>query len=343
MSLELLGLTILWTFLFGYLIVGAVDFGAGFFSLYSHWTGTKHLVHHVIERYLSPVWEVTNVFLIFFMVGFVGFFPNAVYYYGTALLVPGSIATILLGIRGSYYAFHTYGGNENQFYLTLYGISGLLLPASLATMLTLSEGGFLVEEQGTIRLDLVELFFSPYAWSVVNLALVSILYISAVFLAYYASRAGDIPALEVVRKWALLWSAPTIVASLFIFVTMRGHNREHFDALLAHGWWFTISFLCFLAAVWLVWQGRYYGWAFVFVMLQFGFAFFGYGASHLPYLLYPNIKYTDHFTSPVMGQTLIVAFVLGLFVLIPSLFLLLKLFLFDANYVKGMRSKGVDH
>jgi cytochrome d ubiquinol oxidase subunit II len=45
---------------------------------------------------LSPVWGVTNVFLVFF-VGIVGFFPDTAYYYGTAMLIPGSIALILLG------------------------------------------------------------------------------------------------------------------------------------------------------------------------------------------------------------------------------------------------------
>lgn len=30
MSYEIVGITVLWTFLFGYLIVASVDFGAGF-------------------------------------------------------------------------------------------------------------------------------------------------------------------------------------------------------------------------------------------------------------------------------------------------------------------------
>ncbi len=343
MKLELIGLTVLWTFLYGYLIVASIDFGAGFYSLYSHWMGTKHQVHHVIERYLSPVWEVTNVFLIFFLVGFIGFFPETAYYFGTALLVPGSVAIILLGIRGSFYAFNTYGSTERPIFLTLYGLSGLFLPASLATLMTLSEGGFLVEEAGTVRLDLVELFFSPYAWSVVSLALVSVLFISAMFLTYYASRAKDENALSLVRKWALLWSGPTIIASLFIFVTMRGHNREHFEQLVANGGWFTASLLFFIIAVTLVVKKTRYGLAFIFVMLQFAFAFYGYGKSHLPYLLYPILKYTDHFTSPIMAKTLIAAFIMGLLVLIPSLVLLMRLFLFNGEYVRGEKNKGSEH
>lgn len=76
MSIEVIGITVLWVFLYGYLIVASIDFGAGFFSYYTMITGRKNMVHGIIERYLSPVWEVTNVFLIFFMIGMVGFFPT---------------------------------------------------------------------------------------------------------------------------------------------------------------------------------------------------------------------------------------------------------------------------
>lgn len=140
MSLELLGISVLWLFLFGYVIVASVDFGAGFFSLYSDWTGQKHVLHKMIQRYLSPVWEVTNVFLVFFFVGIVGFFPKTAYYFGSALLVPASVSIILLAIRGSYYAFGTYGSKENKLYSFIYGITGVLIPASLTTVLTISEG-----------------------------------------------------------------------------------------------------------------------------------------------------------------------------------------------------------
>ena len=86
MSLELVGITVLWIFLYGYLIVASIDFGAGFFSYYSVITMKQHIIHKIIERYLSPVWEVTNVFLVFFYIGMVGFFPETARYYGTALL-----------------------------------------------------------------------------------------------------------------------------------------------------------------------------------------------------------------------------------------------------------------
>lgn len=132
---------------------GAVDFSvwlsdrgvhrlwSWIFSYYSAVTKREHIINKIIDRYLSPVWEVTNVFLVFFFVGLVGFFPETAYYYGTALLLPGGIALLLLAIRGSFYAFANYGARKSRLYLFLYGATGLFIPASLSTVLTISEGG----------------------------------------------------------------------------------------------------------------------------------------------------------------------------------------------------------
>ncbi|OCT13508.1 cytochrome D ubiquinol oxidase subunit II [Paenibacillus pectinilyticus] len=341
MSYEVIGISVLWLFLFGYLIVASIDFGAGFFSYFSTITGKRHLINKVIERYLSPVWEVTNVFLVFFFVGFVGFFPDTAYYYGTALLLPGSVAIILLAIRGSYYAFSNYGGKkDSRFYLFLYGASGLLIPASLSTVLTISEGGYIdVNDKGQVTFLYSKLFSSTYSWSVVLLALVSVLYISAMFLCYYANRANDRNAFEVVRKYAIAWSGPTILSSLLVFFAIRGHNMEHFQRMVDYAFMFVLSFVCFLIAIYLVWRRKRLGMAFICVLLQFGFAFFGYGAGHLPYILYPYLTIYDNFTSEPMAIALISVFVLGLLLLIPSLYLLMRLFLFNIDYVQGKRNK----
>ncbi|MCM3761089.1 cytochrome d ubiquinol oxidase subunit II [Alkalihalobacillus oceani] len=337
MNYELIGITVLWTFLYGYLIVASIDFGAGFFSYYSTITGREHIINKVINRYLSPVWEVTNVFLVFFFIGIIGFFPSTAYYYGTALLIPGSLAIVLLAIRGSYYAFYHYGFRGNRLYKFLYGATGLLIPASLSVVLTISEGGFIVVENDNVMLDYGALFSSFYSWSVVILAIVSVLYISACFLSFYAYKARDMGAFEVLRGYALFWSFPTILASVLVFFALNQHNPLHFAKMLDISWVFSLSFLFFLGAVFFIWKKRQLGLAFIFVMLQFATAFFGYGASHLPYLLYPHLTIYDGFTNESMAIALIIAFIAGLCLLIPSLYLLMRLFLFDNKYVQGRK------
>ncbi|BCU82324.1 cytochrome D ubiquinol oxidase subunit II [Polycladomyces abyssicola] len=339
--LEWIGIMVLWTFLYGYLIVASIDFGAGFFSYYSAVTKREHIINKIIDRYLSPVWEVTNVFLVFFFVGLVGFFPETAYYYGTALLLPGGIALLLLAIRGSFYAFANYGARKSRLYLFLYGATGLFIPASLSTVLTISEGGFIRKEGDDVIFLPDRLLTSPYSWVVVFLALVSVLYISASFLTFYAHRAEDRPAMELLRKYALAWSGPTILASFLVFVGLSQHNPQHFAKTMELWWMFALSLGCFLGAVTLIWKRKALGWAFVLVMLQYAFAFYGYGISHLPYLLYPYVTIHSALTNSTMGVALVTAFIAGLFLLVPSLYLLLRLFLFNAKYVRG--EKGGPH
>ncbi len=161
------------------------------------------------------------------------------------------------------------------------------------------------------------------------------LYISAVFLTWYAHQASDMLATNLMRKYALTWSLPTIITAAGIIFELRGHNQEHFNRMLDFWWMFALSFLLFIGTVWLLLRGRQYGLAFVLLIGQFGLAFFAYGLSHYPYLLYPYLTVFDSFTNQAMAISLIIAFLAGLGLLIPSLYLLLKLFLFNKKYVTG--------
>lgn len=337
MNLEILGVSVLWIFLFGYVIIGSIDFGAGFFNAYGLLTEKDHILTKIIQRYLSPVWEITNVFLVFFFVGIIGFFPKTAFFYGTSLLVPVSIALSLLAIRGSYYAFESYGSRGHKGYSFMYGLAGLLIPASLSVVLTISEGGFVTLVDRRPVLDYGALFTSPLTWSIVVLALAAVLYISAVFLTWYANKAKDREATGLLRKYALIWAVPLAIAAVGIVVQLRRHNVEHYNNMLDVWYLFAISAVMFFITVWCILVKRSYGLALWLLVGQFAFAFFGYGISHYPYLLYPYLTIYDSFTNQTMAISLVVVFVLGLLLLLPSMYLVLRLFLFNKEYVQGKK------
>lgn len=332
---EIIGITVLWSFLYLYVIIASIDFGAGFFNFYSKLTGDDNIISPIISRYLNPVWETTNVFFVFFFVGIVGFYPDTAYYLGTTLLLPGSIALILLSIRGAYYAFNSYNTERKLTWDALYGITGLLIPASLSIALVISEGGYIKETADGIDLMVDELLFSTYGWSVVFLAIISVLYISSGFLTFYAAKAEDKKATDLTRTWYLIWTLPTLVITQFVFLGLRDHNPVHFENAQNYWYLFGLSLLAMLIAVYLIYRRRNYGTAFVMIMLQYGFAFFGYGISKLPYIVYPYIDISTSIVNENMAFALTIVFVLGLLLLIPSIVLLARLFLFDKDYVKG--------
>lgn len=337
MTLEVLGISVLWIFLFGYVIVASIDFGAGFFNAYSLVVGKNHILTNIIQRYLSPVWEVTNVFLVFFFVGIVGFFPQTAFYYGTILLVPVSISLVLLAIRGSYYAFESYGSRGHKGYALTYGIAGLLIPASFSVVFAIAGGGFVDMVNGQPVLDYWALYTSPYAWSIVVLSIAAVLYISAVFLTWYAYKAKDTKATILMRKYALIWAAPLMVSALGIIYEMKVINPESYDNMVKLWWLFAISAILFVITVVLLWMKKNYGLAVGLLIAQFAFAFFAYGIAQYPYLLYPYLTIYDSFTSTQMAIALVIVFILGLCLLIPSLYLLLKLFLFNKDYLTGKK------
>ena len=217
----------------------------------------------------------------------------------------------------------------------MYGLSGLLVPASLSIVLTISEGGFIELVDGRPVLDYWLLFTSPLTWSIVVLSISATLYISSVFLTWYANKAEDREATDLLRKYALIWSLPTIITAGGIIFELRRHNVAHYTnirSILADVPHFVpVISRDSLAA--LETSELRLGCRSAFRSIRF--AFFGYGASHYPYLLYPHLTLYDSFTNPAMAISLIIAFLLGLCLLIPSLILLMRLFLFNKNYVRG--------
>jgi cytochrome d ubiquinol oxidase subunit II len=132
-----------------------------------------------------------------------------------------------------------------------------------------------------------------------------------------------------------MWSGPTILSAVVIIFQLKYHNAEHFAKMLDLSWMLVVSFGFFLVSLHLLIQKRYFGWSFISLVLQYAFAFYAYGFSHYPYLLYPYLTIYDSFTNKTMAIALVIAFIVGLFLLIPSLYLLMKLFLFNKKYVKG--------
>ncbi len=85
-------------FYFAISLLLVLDFGAGFFALHSKLTGDEKKINHLISRYLNPVWEVTNVSLFYLLRqdSYEFFFQSQWNYLGTVLLIPGSIALIMI-------------------------------------------------------------------------------------------------------------------------------------------------------------------------------------------------------------------------------------------------------
>jgi cytochrome d ubiquinol oxidase subunit II len=318
---------LLWALVSIYALAGSVDFGATFWRMVFLWRGRAEAAA-VAEHYVSPLWEVTNVFLVLIAVVLFGFFPGASFALGTALLVPIALVLLLLALRGATLGYAYAGGGAARVLPYVSGVTAVLLPALLVLVLPASAGGFISMRHPELGVDLGALFSHPASYAYLVFGLSAALFVSATFLADYAHSAGRTEAYRAYRQQAL-WSGPVMMTAglvaLFVLPV-----APWLGVRLAAQWpWFLASLLCFWAVMALLaGQVRPRG-AVVLVGLQFLLADVGYGVAHAPYLLYPAAPTVAAFSGAVMFRALLWVTLVGLAVLVPAFVWLWRLFVAD--------------
>lgn len=245
-----IGSIILCFFLYAYVIIAAVYFGISF---YAYRLTNKHEYRETykwVKGYLSPVLEIMNGFVLFLFIGLIAFSTSLV---GnrTTLFVIGTIIFMLLGIRiGNAVLW-----NERK----VDGWTGMLIPSMLAAIVA----------------NIEHEYYQLHFWLIIVLTIVSVLYISAVFLTYCANENGDFNGVRFFRNRALFWSVPTMAVIGIIALLVNGYSFAGWRVFLETWWVFIISFCAFLGATHYLFHQHHYKWALCFAFTQLLFAFFG--------------------------------------------------------------------
>ncbi|RYM04617.1 cytochrome d ubiquinol oxidase subunit II [Sporolactobacillus sp. THM7-7] len=317
----------LWVFIYSYLILASVDFGASFYLFYGQKCLHRDDVYAILNDFVSPVSEVINICVVFFFAALSGFFPEMTFYYRTPLAFSGILAVILTIAKGTFFAVGQLADKRSKLGKICAagnGIAGVLIPAALSIAMVISEGGFVNGQTGSLSLFLKQLVTSVYFWTVMIIAVVSVFYISAMFLSLFARLNGNPSLSESMRHAALFWSMPTVVASGLVFLGLEYQNPSHFMAALNESWMFLLSLVCLLAAVALLFLKRGLYLSFLFVMLQYFFALLGYSLSHLPFVIYPDVRVLADVGSLVRSPLAFFGIMLASLA-VPSGFFMLKI------------------
>ncbi|MFD1019992.1 cytochrome d ubiquinol oxidase subunit II [Thalassobacillus hwangdonensis] len=339
MQESIIAITILWTFLYIYAMLGSLDFGAGFWGMiYGGKDNSRASL--IANRFLSPTWEVTNVFLVLFVVALFSFFPFAASMLGVLFILPIGLGLILLTIRTTFMVFSHSVKRFGRLLQIISGITGLLIPALLVSILPVTLGGFIIMEVDTPNLLYGKLLTSFTTYSHILFGLCTELFLSALFLADYAHASGDKTATATYRKHAI-WLGPiTIVIAVITLFTLVPEASWFLDNVKANSYGFGMSFILFVLGYLALFLKDSSGnrglfrYAVVFVILQYGFAIYAYGSAHLPYMIYPHLTANAGFTNPSMFYSLLVAYGVGLTILVPAFIFFWRLFLKDERYLK---------
>ncbi|MTH54416.1 hypothetical protein GKZ89_13515 [Bacillus mangrovi] len=338
----LLAISVLWGFIFIYAVMGTMDFGAGFWSMiYLNQKQTK--ATNIANRYLSPTWEVTNVFIVAIVVAVFSFFPGAAFILGTVLLIPGSLILLLLAIRSGFLVFSHIAKDYERALTYVSGISGFIIPALLISILPITHGKYIKVVDGVHQLQLGAVFTSPNVLAFIGFAVSSTLFLSSLLLADYSRNlAGEERAYEIYRRDALITGPISLVMAFLIMVTLRNEANwiytnmmEYLPALITSA----AMFLVAGAALFLPAKNRHTlgrpRIAMVAILIQYFLASYAYGRAHLPYMIYPDITIDAGFTHPNTFRALFISYLVGFAILFPGFIFFWNLFMKNPKKAEG--------
>ncbi|GIP37289.1 membrane protein [Paenibacillus sp. J31TS4] len=332
-----IAIVIIWGMVFIYSILGSIDFGAGFWAMVYK---TDANAGKIANRYLSPSWEVTNVFLVLLVVSLAAFFPHSAGILGTILIVPVCLVLLLLLIRSAFlvYSFSVkaYGRVLN----IVSGLTGLLIPGLLVSVLPVTLGGFIDTAGEHPSLPLGRLFSSPSLYAHVGFGLSVELFLSALFLADYSHEAENREAYRLFRRAAIGLGPTALGMALLTAFTMVPEAHWIVENMQRQAPWFLLSVAAFAVGYTALWWKRRDGGhgfprvAVISVVAQLGLASYAYGAAHMPYIVYPFSTVERGFTNDAMFYSLLGGYVVGALVFLPVFYLFWRLFLKDKRYLK---------
>ncbi|MGG0153811.1 cytochrome C oxidase assembly protein [Bacillus mycoides] len=236
--------------LYAYVIIAAVYFGISFYAYRLANNSEYEETYKWVKRYLSPVLEIMNGFVLFLFIGLIAFSTSLV---GnkTTLFVLGIIIFMLLGIRIG----NTVFWNERK----IDGWTGMFIPCMLAAIVT----------------NIEHEYYQLHFWLIIVLTILSVLYISTVVLTYIANEKGDAKGAHFFRRRALLWSVPTMAVIGIIAILVNGYQFTNWQLFLETWWIFIVSLVAFLGATHYLFHQHHYILALLFAFTQLLFAFFG--------------------------------------------------------------------
>ncbi|HEV7641365.1 MAG TPA: cytochrome d ubiquinol oxidase subunit II [Gaiellaceae bacterium] len=307
-----------------YTVLGGADFGAGIWELT---TRTDEEVRGHAVHAMGPVWEANHVWLIFVLVVLWTAYPVAFASIASTLAIPFFVAAIGIILRGTAYALRAgaYSTRELAAIDTVFSISSILTPFALG-----AAAGAVASRRvpvGNAAGDLVSTWLNPTSLTIGALAVTAGAYLAAVFLAADAVRRGQ-PSLE--RAYRLRALAAGVAAGALaiaaIFVVRSDakplfHGLVHGRGLVA----LIVSVAAGAATLALV-AGRRYEPARFTAALAVAAIVAGWALAQAPLLL-PGLT-VDQAAAP--RDTLIaltVAALAGAVILLPSLWLLFRLYL----------------
>ncbi len=326
-------LIILWLSLIAYAVLGGADFGGGIWDFFAFGPQAERQ-RRLIGQALGPVWEANHVWLIFLIVGLFTAFPSAFSVLSTALIVPFTLALIGIVLRGAAFIFRAHsdeaGTLGKSVWIRVWGrvfsTASTITPFLFGTAAAAVASGQVRVQGGRVQTDLLAGWTTPFALTIGALALTLCAVLAAVNLMIEAQNSHDAELVEAFRRRAMIAGAITLVLDAIAFILAPFQAPLLWNGMLDHALPVVIAtgVIGLITAASLLL--RRYRLARVLAFTVTAFIFASWGLSQFPYLIPVNVTINNAASPPATLLALLISTIIGMALLLPSLWLLFHVF-----------------
>jgi len=328
MTLTYTILIILWLSLIVYAVLGGADFGGGIWDFFAFGQEAQRQ-RRLIGQALGPVWEANHVWLIFLIVGLFTAFPPAFSILSTALFVPFTLAVIGIVLRGAAFMFRGQvddAKTSRRIWGRVFSTASTITPFFFGAAAAAVASGQVHVQGARVQTDLLAGWTTPFALTIGALALSLCAVLAAVNLIVEAQNSNEPELVEAFRRRAMIAGAITLGLDAIAFILSPFQAPLLLNGALDHA-------LPLIIATALIGVGaatslllRRYRLARVLAFTVTAFIFASWGLSQFPYLVPVSVTISNAASPPSTQLALLIGTLVGMALLLPSLWLLFHVF-----------------
>ncbi|HLA79496.1 MAG TPA: cytochrome d ubiquinol oxidase subunit II [Vicinamibacteria bacterium] len=327
MAPELMLAGILMAALVIYALGGGADFGGGVWDLLA--SGPRAASQRqTIERAIGPIWEANHVWLILVIVILFVAFPPAFAALGTALHIPLALMLIGIVLRGSAFAFRSYGAAsdlETRRWGRVFAVASLVTPLTLGLSVGAVASGRLRIPNGRVVTDFVSEWLVPFPFALGAFTLSLFAFLAA---SYLTLETADRALQDDFRLRALGSGALTGLLAFLCLGLARQGAPLVFEGLTRRVWSWPFQIATGLTALGalVALAKRHFAWARTLAIAQTTLILLGWGLAQFPFLIPPDLTFAMAAAPRQVLMPVLLTLGLGTLILAPSLLYLFRVF-----------------
>jgi len=312
-----------------YALGAGADFGGGVWDLFASGPRARRQ-RELIANAIGPIWEANHVWLILVIVLLFVAFPPVFAAMSIALHIPLAVMLIGIVLRGSAFVFRSHDVQTDDVqrrWSRLFAVGSIVAPVMLGVCVgAIASGTIRVQlETGRVETNFISQWLGAFPFAIGFWTLSLFAFLAAVYL---TNETTEKELREDFRRRALAAGMAVAFMALVSFI-LAERGAPLIRSGLSKEWWsipFQIVTGLFsigaLATVWI----RRYRLARVLAMTQISFIIAGWGLAQFPFLIGPDLTFTNSAAPDSVLRVLIRALAAGAVLLFPSLWYLFRIF-----------------